>query len=67
MKARATILAKNPNHYKEVGALGGLKSKGGGFAVDVPCDCKLIEEPHKLSQCAGSIGGRKSRRGKANG
>lgn len=52
---------------RETGRKGGLVSRGGGFATDIPCNCNLIEEPHRISECAGSVGGRKSRRGKANG
>lgn len=51
--ARNKILAKNPNHYKEAGRLGGLKSRGGGFASDP-----------ELARVAGAKGGRISRRGR---
>lgn len=31
-KAKAKILANNPNHYKEIGSKGGKVSTTGGFA-----------------------------------
>ena len=62
LKAKATILAKNPNHYKEIGALGGKKSRGGGFASRTVCNCDAIDGLHIKPQCAGVKGGRISRR-----
>ena len=52
---------------RETGRKGGLKSRGGGFSTDIPCNCNWAVEQHKLSECAGAKGGRISRRGKANG
>ena len=52
IKARDTILAKNPNHYKEAGAIGGSRSTTGGFAANP-----------KLARVAASKGGKRSRRG----
>lgn len=51
-KAAATNLARNPNFYREIGRKGGSISRGGGFAAN-----------RALARIAGSIGGRKSRRG----
>jgi len=59
MKAKAKILAKNPNHYKEIGKRGGLNGRGenyvGGFAGD-----------RELAIRAGRIGGKVSKRTKKN-
>ena len=41
--------------YSRIGTLGGKKSNTGGFAAN-----------RELARIAGAIGGRKSRRGKAN-
>lgn len=51
LKVKKVVLAKNPNFYKENGRLGGLKSRGGGFAAN-----------HELARIAGAKGGRISRR-----
>ncbi len=51
-KAAATNLARNPNFYREIGRKGGSISRWGGFAHN-----------RALARIAGSIGGRKSRRG----
>ena len=67
LKAKATILAKNPNHYKEIGALGGKKSRGGGFASRTVCNCDAIDGLHIKAQCAGAKGGATSRRTKNEG
>lgn len=52
-KAVATILAKNPNFFKEIGRIGGrvITDKKKGFAAD----------PERARR-AGSIGGSKSSR-----
>ena len=42
------------NFYVKIGAIGGKKSRGGGFAKDP-----------ELARRAGSIGGKKSKRGKS--
>ena len=55
IKCRDKNKAKNPNFYQEIGAIGGKKSRGGGFA-DV-----------ELARRAGAGGGRKSKRVVANG
>lgn len=62
LKAREKNLAKNPNFYKEIGAKGGLKSRGGGFASITVCNCNVIDGSHIKSQCSGVKGGRISRR-----
>lgn len=51
LKARATILKKNPDFYKSIGKIGGKKSIGGGFAANPA-----------LARTAGAKGGRISRR-----
>lgn len=47
--------------YKRIGALGGTKSRGGGFA-----NRTVGADGLTLAQRAGATGGRTSRRGKAN-
>jgi len=59
-KTVAKILAKNPNHFKEIGSKGGKMSGTGGF-----WHLKYIEQDVKSIQEAGSKGGKVSRRGKA--
>ena len=51
--------------YKKIGAKGGRKSRNGGFAKNVKCNCDVISEPHLTQNCAGIKGGRKGKRGKA--
>lgn len=55
-KAVATVLAKNPNFFKEIGRKGGsaITDKPKGFAAD-----------HERARIAGARGGRISKRGKA--
>lgn len=50
--------------YKRIGAIGGRKGKTGGFAYPLLCDCDYKEELHKKAECAGSKGGKISKRGK---
>lgn len=52
------------NFYSEIGRLGGIKSRNGGFAKRAYCDCSIIDEEHTKPQCAGVLGGRKSRKNK---
>lgn len=54
LKARDRNLARNPNHYKEIGRKGGQASNTGGFAANL-----------ELARTAGAKGGRISRRGPA--
>jgi general stress protein YciG len=51
LKARDKNLAKNPNHYKEMGKKGGRNGHTGGFASNP-----------ELARIAGARGGRISRR-----
>ena len=51
----------------EEGRKGGLKSRGGGFATRIACECDVIDGLHVKSQCAGAIGGATSRRTKNEG
>ena len=53
-KAAAKNLAKNPNFYAEIGAIGGKNGNTGGFAANP-----------ELARIAGAKGGKKSRRGKS--
>ena len=62
LKAAAKNIAKNPNFYRDIGAIGGRNGNTGGFAYDGTCDCKVVQGTHKKAQCAGRLGGRKSRR-----
>lgn len=57
LKAKAKNLENNPNFYKEIGKIGGKKSRGGGFAAKTPCTYPLIEGDHIKPQCAGQKGG----------
>lgn len=56
-KAMEKILKNNPNHFKEIGAIGGARSSNGGFAAG--------EEGRKRAREAGAKGGTISRRGPA--
>ena len=51
LKARDKNLAKDPDFYKKIGALGGKKGHTGGFYAD-----------RELARRAGAIGGRISKR-----
>ena len=53
LKARDRNLAKDPDFYKKIGAIGGRLGTTGGFAADP-----------KLARIAGAKGGRISKRGK---
>lgn len=44
-----------PDFYKRIGAMGGVKGRTGGFYAN-----------RELARLAGTVGGRKSRRRKAN-
>lgn len=46
LKVRAINLARNPNYYKDIGRIGGKRSKGGGFTNP------------KIAQSAGRKGSR---------
>lgn len=61
-KSVAKILKKNPNHFREIGHLGGIRSSTGGFYTKTECNCDLIDGPHTKPMCAGKRGGTKSRR-----
>ncbi len=55
LKAAATNKKRHgEDHYKKIGAKGGVISRGGGFASNP-----------ELARTAGALGGRKSKRGKA--
>lgn len=52
-KAAAKNLARNPNHYRDIGRIGGRNGHTGGFAANPA-----------LASIAGAKGGRISRRSK---
>lgn len=62
LKARDKNLARDPEHYRTIGKIGGRNGNTGGFAKKIPCFCDDIQEPHHRAQCAGIKGGRISRR-----
>lgn len=55
-KAVAKILAKNPNHFRDIGRIGGSRGTRGGFGDG--------EEGRARARKYGAIGGRISRRSK---
>lgn len=63
LKARDKNLARDPDFYKRIGALGGSRGRTGGFASYSHCDCKVIKGTHYKQQCAGKLGGKASKRG----
>lgn len=62
LKARDKNLARDPDFYRNIGAMGGRAGHTGGFAAKFPCFCDQIQEVHHKAQCAGQLGGRRSRR-----
>lgn len=44
-------LERDPDFYRKIGAMGGKKSKGGGFTM--PCSCNAFEEEHLKARCSG--------------
>lgn len=50
-KAAIKILARDPDHYRKIGAIGGRKGHTGGFAAN-----------RTLARLAGSLGGHRSKR-----
>ncbi len=64
IKARDKNLARDPDHYKKMGRLGGKASGNGGFASTAIGRDGLTGP--KRAQKVGQIGGRISRRGKAS-
>lgn len=63
-KAVAKILANDPEHFKRIGAIGGRNGTTGGFAAMVECNCDIVKGSHTKANCAGSKGGKTSRRNK---
>lgn len=51
-KATQKILERNPNHFRDIGRLGGQKGTTGGFAAN-----------HTIARSAGATGGRRGKRG----
>lgn len=65
LRAAATNKARHgEDFYKVQGAKGGEKGTTGGFYLKAPCTCDLIKGKHIKPQCAGKVGGLRSRRGK---
>lgn len=65
LKASATNKARyGERFYAEIGKKGGENGTDGGFAKKAPCNCARIEGEHTKPQCAGKLGGERSRRGK---
>jgi len=65
-KARDTNLKLyGEDFYRNIGRKGGQNGTTGGFGKPTPCECDVIPSSHVLSECAGTKGGRKSRRGKS--
>lgn len=50
--------------YARIGRRGGKNGVTGGFATKEPCECRIISSEHIKPQCAGTVGGRISKRGK---
>ena len=63
LKAKATNLAKNPNFYRDIGRLGGMVSKTGGFASEAIGDDGLTGR--QRARIVGKKGGLISKRGKS--
>lgn len=61
-KAAQKNLAKDPNFYKNIGRIGGKNGHTGGFAVPILCTCNVIKGRHNIVNCAGTKGGRISKR-----
>lgn len=58
VKTVAKNLASDPNYYKRIGALGGVKSRTGGFAAG--------EDGKARARKYGAIGGKVSKRRKVS-
>lgn len=63
LKTKEKNLAKDPNWYGKIGAIGGRNSNNGGFASEKVGKDGLTGA--QRAKIAGSIGGKISRRGKA--
>lgn len=61
---KTTRLKYGEDFYKRNGRLGGLKGRTGGFAQPIVCSCNTFAFQHHKAMCAGSKGGRISRRTK---
>ena len=64
LKARDKNVARDPDWYRKIGQRGGRNGNTGGFAQKRLCMCDEIKGVHRKPQCAGSKGGRVSRRTK---
>ena len=64
-KAAATNKERHgEKFYAVIGQRGGEKGTTGGFYLKASCTCDLIKGKHIKPQCAGKVGGLRSRRGK---
>ena len=61
-KAARKNLERNPNHYREIGKIGGRNGNTGGFASEIIGSDGLTG--FERARVAGARGGRKSRRNK---
>lgn len=59
-KAVETIRANNPNHWRQIGKIGGSRSHTGGFASEEVGDDGLTGR--ERASIYGRIGGKKSKR-----
>lgn len=50
--------------YAKIGAIVGRNGNTGGFATRTPCTCDVLDFAYIKSECAGTIGGRISKRTK---
>lgn len=64
-----TMIAKHGSreavraHMQQQGRKGGsVKGTKGGFAANVDCNCDLVPGDHYIRNCAGTVGGRTSKR-----
>lgn len=50
--------------FRSIGSKGGKNGTTGGFATKEPCNCSIVAGEHTKPQCAGTIGGKTSKRQK---
>jgi len=62
LKAAKRNLDKNPNFFREIGKIGGVRGTTGGFYKREECNCPSFSFTHTKPMCAGKKGGAISRR-----
>lgn len=62
--ARTNKLKYGSEFYEVIGRMGGKIGTTGGFHKSV-CSCEYKPGEHKKAECAGALGGKISKRGKA--